>query len=45
MTLADARGRMLYELRPDIFSAGFLTSDEIELWEMFYQEREAKRKK
>jgi hypothetical protein len=34
---------MLYELRPDLFPAGFLTPDEEELWGLYYEEKEAKR--
>jgi len=34
---------MLYELRPDLFPAGYLTVDELDLWGLFYQEREARR--
>jgi len=32
MILAHARGRFLYEVRPDVFPQGFLTEHEIELW-------------
>jgi hypothetical protein len=34
---------MLYELRPDVFPAGYLTPDEIDLWEIFYEDREQRR--
>jgi hypothetical protein len=34
--LGYARGRFLFEIRPDVFPQGFLTEGEIELWEKYY---------
>ncbi len=31
----------MFELRPDLFPAGYLTADELDLWDLHYQEREA----
>ena len=31
----------MYEVRPDLFPQGFLTDVEIELWELYYSEKEA----
>jgi len=42
MILADARGRMLFEIRPDFFPEGFLTRTEILLWARFYTDRAAR---
>jgi hypothetical protein len=30
---------MLFELRPDLFPAGYLTATEIELWGIYYEEK------
>jgi hypothetical protein len=30
---------MLFELRPDLFSEGYLTETEINLWAMWYNSR------
>jgi len=38
MVLAHARGRFLYEVRPDFFPEGFLTQTEILLWARFYED-------
>ena len=43
MSLAEQRQRFLYEIRPDIFPQGYLTDTELELWGLFYQEKEAER--
>jgi len=37
LALGYARGRFLYELRPDIFPQGYLTTTEIELWDKYYK--------
>jgi len=37
LAICYARGRFLYEARPDIFPQGYLTEDEIMLWEKYYQ--------
>ena len=39
MSLCHAKGRFLYEVRPDLFPQGFLTRLEIELWNDFYEEK------
>jgi len=33
--LADAKGRFLYEIRPDVFPQGFLTTTEMELQALY----------
>lgn len=33
------RGGFLYEHRPDLFPEGQLTDTELELWAMYYRER------
>lgn len=43
MTLADARGKLLFEIRPDLFPEGFLTDTELHLWGLFYEERDRQR--
>ena len=45
MSLADTRGKMLYELLPHVFPEGYLTDTELALWGLFYEERERKRRK
>lgn len=42
LALAEMRGRMLFELRPDLFGP-MLGPLEMELWSMFYEERQARR--
>jgi len=42
--LCHARGRFLYEARPDLFP-NRLTRTELELWGLFYEERERLKKK
>ena len=44
MSLCDARGRMLFEVRPDLFPEGYLTDMELTLWGLFYEERERNRR-
>jgi len=39
MYLCFARGRFLYEARPDLFPEGYLTRTEIGLWSRFYSEK------
>jgi len=39
MLLAEARGRFLYEVRPDLFPVDFLCDDEIDLWIMLQDSR------
>lgn len=43
MSLADARGKMLYEILPHVFPEGYLTDLELALWGLFYEERDRKR--
>ena len=45
MILAHARGRFLFEIRPDIFPEGFLTEHEIALWARFFEEKQQAQKK
>jgi hypothetical protein len=33
----------MYELRPDLFPAGYLTPDEIDLWEHYYEDKDKRR--
>lgn len=42
MTLLHARGGYLFEVRPDLFPEGQLTTTELELWGLFYQDRNAR---
>lgn len=44
MTLCEARGRFLFEVRPDALSDGALTDVEIALWAKWYDEREKRKK-
>jgi len=44
MALCAERGRFLFEVRPDVFSAGRLTDLETELWGKWYAEREQRLK-
>ena len=39
MKLCEARGRFLYEVRPDWFPQGFLTDTEIRLWGIYYLDK------
>ena len=45
MTLCESRHRFLFEVRPDLFPEGYLTDTEVELWGMFYDEREKRSSK
>jgi hypothetical protein len=45
MSLCSERGRFLYEVRPDIFPAGRLADAELQLWGMWYAERDRERKR
>jgi hypothetical protein len=38
MQIAHHRGKMLYEIRPDIIPHQYLTPLEIELWGKFFEE-------
>jgi len=44
LSLCYERKRFLYEARPDLFPAGYLTNTEMELWGMYYDHIEKKRK-
>jgi len=35
----------MYEIRPDIFPYDHLTMDELQLWELFYDEREQQQRR
>jgi hypothetical protein len=37
--------RFLYEVRPDVFPQGFLTKNELMLWNIYYQNLNDKRPK
>jgi len=39
MELCHAKGKFLYEARPDLFPQGYLTSLELELWNDFLAEK------
>ena len=43
--LSGGGQRFLYEARPDLFPQGFLTTDELELWGMYYQDLDQHRTK
>lgn len=36
LAMAENRGAFLFQIRPDIFPHGYLTNEEIELWEKYY---------
>lgn len=40
MALADRQGRMLFELRPDLFPEGYLTDCELVLWGLHLEARQ-----
>ena len=41
MRLAEQRGGFLYECRPDVIPAGWLTDEELSLWTAYYERRAA----
>lgn len=41
LQLCEARGGFLYQHRPDLFPQGFLTQDEIAVWALYYESKEA----
>lgn len=43
MMLADKRGRFMYEIRPDLFPEGWLTDVELNLWDLYAEERNRNR--
>ena len=42
LILCDARGRFLFELRPDLFPEGGMTDVERELWDKYYEDKAAR---
>lgn len=42
MILLDMRGQFLFQVRPDIFPEGRLTTAELELWALHYEEKQKK---
>lgn len=40
MMLADVKGRMLYEVAPDLFPEGLVSEIEIMLWDRYYGEKQ-----
>lgn len=45
LTLLHAKGGYLYEHRPDLFPEGQLTDTEMELWGLFYRDRNREQKR
>jgi hypothetical protein len=45
LILCDAKGRFLYEVLPEYFPDKFLTETEVELWALYFDEKEKRRKK
>jgi hypothetical protein len=45
MVLCDMKGKFLYEVKPSLFPEGELTETEIQLWAMFYEEKNNRKKK
>lgn len=45
LALCHVRGQFLYQVRKDLFPYGFLTKDEIMLWDLYLRELNAKQKK
>jgi hypothetical protein len=43
LTLCNARGRFLFEVRPDIFPENMMTRTELELWSLFFEDREKRK--
>ena len=41
MRLLDVRGGYLYQHRPDVIPAGFLTDEEVALWAAYYERKGA----
>ena len=40
--LGENKGRMLFEIMPDLFPEGTLTVTEMELWELHYRDQAAR---
>ena len=45
MALLDQRGGYLYEHRPDIIPQGFMTNEELSLWEAYAERKQTRNKK
>lgn len=45
MMLCDKRNRFLFEVRPDLFPLALLSTLELEMWSLYYEERERMRPK
>jgi len=45
MALCKAHNKFLFEARPDIFPAGFLSETEMALWARYYEQNNDRRKK
>lgn len=44
MALCSERGRFLFEVRPDVFPEGFLTTTETSLWAKWYEDQRMRNK-
>lgn len=44
MALLEQRGGYLYQHRPDIIPQGFLTNEELALWEVYTERKSARQK-
>lgn len=44
MALLDLRGGFLYEHKPSLFPENEISGTELLLWELYYQQKEARRK-
>ena len=44
MRIAEQRGGYLHQCRPDVIPQGWLTDEELALWEVFYERRAAESK-
>jgi hypothetical protein len=44
LNLAHLRGKFLFEMRPDLFTAGTMTDVERGLWNNFFEELQEQRK-
>jgi len=45
MVICDLHKKLLYESCPSLFPEGELTETEMILWELYYEEKNAKREK
>lgn len=44
LALCDAKGSWLYDARPDLFPYGRLSTVELQLWGMYYEDKERQMK-